>query len=199
MTLEINSEMVKKLREKTGAGMMNCKKALQATEGDFDQAIKILRQTGLASATQKLNRNVTEGRIHSYIHGGAKIGVLIKVNCETDFVAKQEKFIQLLNNLALQIAASPDVEYIAFEDIPRKIFEAEKEIELTKKDLINKPNEIKEKIILGRVEKTLKTLSLLNQPFIRDPNITIDELIKENISLFGENIRIEHFTRYKFD
>nr|YP_011007570.1 Translation elongation factor Ts [Syringoderma abyssicola]WAM64999.1 Translation elongation factor Ts [Syringoderma abyssicola] len=196
MTLEINSALVKKLRDKTGAGMMNCKKALQAAEGNFDEAIKILRQQGLASANQKMNRNVTEGLIHSYIHAGAKIGVLIEVNCETDFVARQEKFFELSNNLAMQIAASPEVRYIKFEDIPKEIFDAEKEIELKKEDLLDKPDDIKDKITLGRVEKTLKKLSLLNQPFIRDPNITIEELIKEKISLFGENIRIRQFARY---
>jgi len=196
MIFEINSILVKELREKTGAGMMNCKKALQETDGNFEEAIKKLRQKGLASADRKTNRKTIEGIINSYIHTGRKIGVLLELNCETDFVARQEEFYELANNLAMQIAASPDVLYVSFEDIPIELFEKEKAIELKKEDLQGKPLEMMEKITMGRVEKTLKTLSLLNQPFIRNPNITIDELIKEKISLFGENIKIKRFTRY---
>nr|YP_011007488.1 Translation elongation factor Ts [Sporochnus bolleanus]WAM64917.1 Translation elongation factor Ts [Sporochnus bolleanus] len=196
MTLEISSALVKELRQKTGAGMMNCKKALQETNGNFEEAIKTLRQKGLASADKKVLRRASEGLVNSYIHTGGKIGVLVEVNCETDFVARREEFQELVKNIAMQIAASPEVIYISTDDIPQEIFIAEKEIELKKDDLTNKPIEIKEKIILGRVEKTLKTLSLLNQPFIRDLNITVEELIKEKISLFGENIKIKRFTRY---
>lgn len=196
MALEINSGLVKKLREKTGAGMMNCKKALQETAGDFEKATKILRQKGLASADKKSTRKTIEGLIHSYIHTGSKIGVLLEVNCETDFVARREEFCDLVNNIAMQIAASPDIIYISFNDIPQKYFSIEKEIELKKDDLINKPDNLKDKIVIGRIEKTLKTLSLLNQPFIRNPNITIEELIKEKISFFGENIKIKRFVRY---
>lgn len=196
MTLEISSELVKQLREKTGAGMMNCKKALQETDGNFEEAIKTLRQKGLASADQKSHRKAIEGIIHSYIHTGSKIGVLLEVNCETDFVARREEFQDLVNNIAMQIASSSEVLYVNFEDIPQEHFEAEKQIELKKEDIINKPNEIKEKITLGRVEKTLKTLSLLNQQYIRNPSITVEELIKEKIALFGENIKIKRFIRY---
>lgn len=196
MSIEINSTLVKKLREKTGAGMMNCKKALQETAGNFDEAIKILRQKGLSSADKKSNRRAIEGIINSYIHTGKKIGVLLELNCETDFVARQESFHELANNLAMQIAAFPEVVYISLEDIPKELFELEKTIELDKEDLKNKPIEIKDKIILGRVEKTLKTLCLLNQQFIRNPNITVEELVKEKISLFGENIKINRFIRY---
>lgn len=196
MSFEINSILVKELRDKTGAGMMNCKKALQETHGNLEEAIKTLRQKGLASADKKASRRAIEGIINSYIHMGRKIGVLLELNCETDFVARQEEFYELANNLAMQIAASPDVIYIALEDIPKELFEREKAIELNKEDLQHKPIEIKEKITLGRVEKTLRNLSLLNQPFIRNPSITIDELIKEKISLFGENIKIKRFIRY---
>ena len=196
MIFEINSKLVKELREKTGAGMMNCKKALQETEGNFEEAIKTLRKKGLASADSKTSRKAIEGIVNSYIHTGRKIGVLLELNCETDFVARQQEFYELANNLAMQIAASPDVIYISLEDVPKELFDAEKMIELNKEDLKSKPNEIKEKITLGRVEKTLKALSLLNQPFIRNPNITIEELIKEKISLFGENIRVKRFIRY---
>ncbi|CAM9735500.1 unnamed protein product [Ascophyllum nodosum] len=196
MTLEISSILVKELREKTGAGMMTCKKALQETNGNFDEAIKTLRQKGLASADKKVDRKAIEGLVNSYIHTGGKIGVLVEVNCETDFVARREEFQELVKNIAMQIAASPEVLYVKTDDIPEEIFLAEKEIELKKNDLINKSNDIKDKIILERVQKTLKRLSLIDQPFIRDPNITLEELIKEKISLFGENIKIKRFTRY---
>lgn len=196
MTLNISSELVKKLREKTGAGMMNCKKALLETNGNFEEAIKALRQKGLASAEKKANRQAIEGIIHSYIHTGSKIGVLIEVNCETDFVARREEFKDFVNNVAMQIASSADVIYVSFEDIPKHYFESEKEIELKKEDLVNKPDAVRDKIVLGRVEKSLKTLSLLNQQYIRNPNITVEELIKEKISLFGENIKINKFIRY---
>ncbi|CAN0335627.1 unnamed protein product [Ectocarpus sp. 6 AP-2014] len=194
--LHIDAERVRELRHKTGAGMMNCKRALLESNGNFEEAIKSLREKGQASAHQKINRKTIEGIVNSYIHIGGKIGVLIEVNCETDFVARREEFQELVQNIAMQIAASPDVLYIQSSDIPEEILLNEKKIELEKEDLINKPDEIKEKIILGRVEKTLKNLTLLNQPCIRDASITVDELIKEKISLFGENIRIKRFTRY---
>jgi len=196
MTLDISSTLVKELRQKTGAGMMDCKKALLETNGNFEEAIKTLRKKGLASADKKVNRKAIEGLVHSYIHTGGKIGVLVEVNCETDFVGRREEFQELVQNIAMQIAASPDVKYINLEEIPEEIFLAEKEIELKKDDLNNKPDDIKEKIILGRVEKTLKALSLLDQSFIRNSNITVEELVKEKISLFGENIKVKRFTRY---
>ena len=194
--LHIDAERVRELRHKTGAGMMNCKKALLESNGNFEEAIKSLREKGQASADKKVNRKTIEGLVNSYIHIGGRIGVLIEVNCETDFVARREEFQELVQNLAMQIAASPDVLYIQNDDIPEDIVLNEKAIESEKEDLNNKPDEIKEKIILGRIEKTLNNLTLLNQPFIRDANITVDELIKEKISLFGENIRIKRFTRY---
>nr|YP_011006220.1 Translation elongation factor Ts [Dictyotopsis propagulifera]WAM63224.1 Translation elongation factor Ts [Dictyotopsis propagulifera] len=196
MLFEITSILVKELREKTGAGMMSCKKALQETDGNFEEAIKTLRKKGLASADKKSTRSTIEGVINSYIHTGRKIGVLLELNCETDFVARREEFQELANNLSMQIAACPDVSYVALEDIPRQIFDREKEIELQKEDLKTKPIEIREKIMLGRVDKTLKSFSLLHQPFIRNPNITVEELIKEQISLFGENIKVKRFIRY---
>ena len=188
MTLEISSILVKELRQKTGAGMMDCKKALQQTNGNFDEAVKALRQKGLASANKKVNRKAIEGLVNSYIHMGGKIGVLVEVNCETDFVARHEQFQDLVKNIAMQIAACPEVNFIKTDDIPQNVIDQEKEIELQKDDLGSKPSEIKEKIIAGRVEKTLKTLSLLNQPFVRNPTITVEEVIKEKISFFGENI-----------
>nr|YP_010032319.1 tsf [Schizocladia ischiensis]QOW07526.1 tsf [Schizocladia ischiensis] len=197
MSVEISSKLVKQLREKTGAGMMNCKKALQETSCDFDKAIEILRQKGLASADKKSDRQATEGIIHSYIHTGGKIGVLVEVNCETDFVARREEFIDLVKDIAMQIAACPLVHYISIDKIPNSIIQSEERIESGKDDLKNKPQEIKEKILKGRVEKILKTQTLLDQPFIRNSSITINELVKEKISLLGENIKIARFTRFE--
>ena len=197
MTLEINPLLVKQLREKTGAGMMNCKKALQETKGDFEQASKLLRQKGLSSADKKSSRKAVEGLITSYIHTGGKIGVLVEINCETDFVARRIEFQELTKNIAMQIAACPQVRYISIDLIPEEVFQAEKEIESNKIDLKDKPIEIKERIILGRVQKTLADLTLLNQPFIKDSTITIEELIKEKIALLGENIKVHRFVCYK--
>lgn len=197
MSIEISSKLVKELREKTGAGMMNCKKALQETEGNFEKAVESLRQKGLASADKKADRKASEGIIESYIHTGAKLGVLVEVNCETDFVARRTEFQELTKNIAMQIAACPSINYVSLNNIPSEVIEKERFIESGKEDLINKPVEIKEKILDGRVQKILKMQSLLDQPFIKDPNITIDELIKQKISLLGENIKISRFTRFQ--
>jgi len=177
--------------------MMSCKKALQETNGNINGAIKILFQKGLASADKKVNRKAIEGIIGSYIHTGGKIGVLVEINCETDFVARHEEFHELVKNIAMQIAASPEeVMYISLNMIPREVSQMESEMESKKEDLINKPDQIIEKIVAGRVEKNLKKLTLLNQPFIRTPNISVEELIKERISFFGENIKVKRFIRY---
>jgi len=197
MSIEISSKLVKELREKTGAGMMNCKKALQETEGNFEKAVESLRQKGLASADKKADRKASEGIIESYIHTGAKLGVLVEVNCETDFVARRIEFQELTKNIAMQIAACPSINYVSLSNIPTEVIEKERFIESGKEDLINKPVEIKEKILDGRVQKILKMQSLLDQPFIKDPNITIDELIKQKISLLGENIKVSRFTRFQ--
>jgi elongation factor Ts len=197
MSIEISSKLVKELREKTGAGMMNCKKALQETQGNFEKAVESLRQKGLASADKKADRKASEGIIESYIHTGAKLGVLVEVNCETDFVARRIEFQELTKNIAMQIAACPSINYVSLSNIPTEVIEKERFIESGKEDLINKPVEIKEKILDGRVQKILKMQSLLDQPFIKDPNITIDELIKQKISLLGENIKVSRFTRFQ--
>jgi len=197
MSLEINPKLVKELRDKTGAGMMNCKKALQETEGDFEKAVEALRQKGLATADKKAGRQASEGLIESYIHTGGKLGVLVEVNCETDFVARRPEFQQLAKNIAMQIAASPTVNYVCVNDIPPEIVEREKSIEAGKEDLINKPEQIRAKIVEGRIEKILKTQSLLDQPFIRDNNQTVEELIKQTISQLGENIKIARFIRFQ--
>lgn len=195
MDREINSKVVKELREKTGAGMMACKKALQESNGDLIKAAEALRQKGLALTDKKSSRTTSEGLIESYIHTGQQLGVLVEVQCETDFVARSAAFGSLTKDIAMQIAASPLVKYVSMDKIPESLIEKEKEIELGKEDLVNKPLEIKEKIVAGRVEKLLKTQILLEQPFIRDPNVTIDELIKKSIALLGENIRVGRFVR----
>lgn len=197
MNIEISPKLVKELREKTGAGMMNCKKALQENEGDFDKAVETLRQKGLASADKKAGRQASEGLVESYIHTGGKLGVLVEVNCETDFVARRPEFQQLAKNLAMQIAASPTVNYVSVNDIPSEVVEKEKSIEAGKDDLSSKPEQIKAKIIDGRIEKILKTQSLLDQPFIRDNNQTVDELIKQTIAQLGENIKVARFIRFQ--
>lgn len=197
MNAEISPKLVKELREKTGAGMMNCKKALLETKGDFEKAVESLRQKGLASADKKADRLASEGIIESYIHTGGKLGVLVEVNCETDFVARRPEFQQLVKNIAMQIAASPTVNYVSINDIPLEVIEYEKNIEAKKDDLKNKPEVIKAKIVEGRIEKILRTQSLLDQPFIRDNNQTIEELIKQTISQLGENIKINRFIRYQ--
>lgn len=196
MGIEISAQAVKELRDKTSAGMMDCKKALQDANGDMAKAMETLRQKGLASANKKASRIATEGVIESYIHMGGKLGVMVEVNCETDFVARRPEFQELAKNIAMQIAASPSVEYISLQSIPSEIVKQEKEIESSKEDLAKKPAEIKEKIVEGRIQKRLKELTLLDQFFIRDSSITIDELIKQNIAKLGENIQVRRFERF---
>ncbi len=193
---QISAKLVKELREKTGAGMMDCKKALAENNGDLTKATEWLRQKGIASAEKKQGRLAAEGLIDSYIHTGGRIGVLVEVNCETDFVARREEFQSLVHNIAMQIAACPNVEYVKVEDIPPEVAEKEKEIEMGREDLAGKPDKIKEKIVQGRIEKRLKDISLLPQPYIRDQSITVDELIKQSIAQLGENIQVRRFTRF---
>jgi elongation factor Ts len=196
MTVEISAQVVKELREKTSAGMMDCKKALQEANGDMEKAMETLRQKGLASANKKSSRIATEGVIESYIHMGGKLGVIVEVNCETDFVARRAEFQELAKNIAMQIAACPSVEYITTSSIPTEIVQKEKDTEAGKEDLAKKPKEIKEKIVEGRIQKRLKEMSLMDQYFIRDSSITIEELIKQNIAKLGENIQIRRFERF---
>ncbi|MGL5032738.1 MAG: translation elongation factor Ts [Microcystaceae cyanobacterium] len=193
---EISAKQVKELRDKTGAGMMDCKKALGENNGDIEKSIEWLRQKGISSAEKKSGRTAAEGLVHSYIHFGGRIGVLVEVNCETDFVARGDRFKELVNDVAMQIAACPNVAYVKVEDIPPAIVAKEKEIESGRDDLGNKPDNIKEKIIQGRIEKRLNELSLVEQPFIKDQNITITELVKKAIAELGENIQIRRFIRF---
>lgn len=196
MTIEISAKTVKELRERTSAGMMDCKKALQECNGDFEKAVETLKQKGLVSAAKKASRVATEGIIESYIHMGGKLGILVELNCETDFVARRPEFQELAKNIAMQIAACPNVDYIKTSDIPNEIIQKEKETEMNKNDLDNKPTEIKEKIVEGRIQKRLKELSLMDQSYIRDSSMLIEELIKENIAKLGENIQIRRFERF---
>ena len=196
MKTEINAQTVKKLRDETGAGMMNCKKALAEHDGDYEKAIESLRLKGMATADKKASRNTNEGLIYSYIHTGSKLGILLEVNCETDFVARREEFSDLAKNIAMQIASNPNITVVGMENISETVKEEVRKFESAKDDLQNKPEEIRKKIIEGRVEKSLKKQVLLEQEYIRDPNITVNEYIKQVIGVIGENIRVSRFTRY---
>ena len=193
---QISAKLVKELREKTGAGMMDCKKALAESGGDMEKAIEWLRQKGIMSAGKKEGRIAAEGLVDSYIHTGGRIGVLVEVNCETDFVARREEFQALVRNIAMQIAACPNVEYVKVEDIPAEVSAKEKEIEMGRDDLEGKPDKIKEKIVQGRVDKRLKEICLMPQAYIRDQSITVEELVKQSIAQLGENIQVRRFTRF---
>ncbi|WP_017292857.1 translation elongation factor Ts [Geminocystis herdmanii] len=193
---EITAKLVKELREKTNAGMMDCKKALVENDGDIQKATEWLRQKGITSAEKKAGRVAAEGIVESYIHTGGRIGVLVEVNCETDFVARREDFQALAKNIAMQIAACPNVEYVKIADIPQDIVTKEKEIEMGRDDLGNKPANIKEKIVEGRIQKRLGEMCLLSQPYIREQGITVEELITQQISKIGENIQVRRFTRF---
>ncbi|MEL6578158.1 MAG: translation elongation factor Ts [Cyanobacteria bacterium J06621_12] len=192
----ISAKAVKELREKTGAGMMDCKKALTENEGDMEKAIEWLRQKGTISADKKQGRVAAEGLVESYIHTGGRIGVLVEVNCETDFVARREEFQELVKNIAMQIAACPNVEFVKVEDIPEDTVTKEKAIEMGRDDLDGKPDNIKEKIVTGRIDKRLNEISLLPQPYIRDQSITVEELVKQSVAQLGENIQIRRFVRF---
>jgi elongation factor Ts len=193
---EVTAAAVKELREKTGAGMLDCKKALTATAGDMGKAIEHLREQGLASAAKKAGRIAAEGVVESYIHGGGRIGVLVEVNCETDFVAKTDDFRSLCKDIAMHIAASRP-EYLRREDIPQEIVERETEIlrQLTLNE--GKPANVVDKIVAGRVDKVLRELCLMDQPFVKDPAMTVSELVAQKIGKIGENISVRRFVRYE--
>jgi elongation factor Ts len=193
---DISAKLVKELRDKTGAGMMDCKKALTETKGDAEKAVEWLRQKGIASAEKKAGRTAAEGAIGSYIHTGARVGVLVEVNCETDFVARGEIFQDLIRNVAMQIAACPSVDYVRTEDIPAAVSEREKQIEMGRDDLAGKKEEMKEKIVAGRIGKRLKEMALMDQPYIKDSSITVAELVKQVAGKVGENIQVRRFVRF---
>lgn len=188
--------MVKELRERTGAGMMDCKKALEATNGDIEKAIDELRTKGLAKAAKKAGRVASEGLVVSYIHGGGRIGVLVEVNCETDFVAKTDDFKQLAYDIAMQIAAS-NPEFLNRESVPEEVINHEKEVLRAQALEEGKPEKIVDKMVEGRIEKFYKENCLMEQEFIKDPDKTVQELIHEHIAKIGENITVRRFVRYE--
>ena len=192
----ITAKLVKDLRDQTGAGMMDCKKALNETDGNVEKALEWLRKKGIASAEKKSGRIATEGSIGSYIHTGSRVGVLLELNCETDFVARGDIFQSLLKDVSMQVAACPNVEYVSIENIPLDVVEKEKQIEMGRDDLSGKPEQIKEKIVEGRIAKRLNELVLLSQPYIKDSSLTVEELVKQAAAKIGENIKVRRFTRY---
>ena len=191
----ITAEMVKTLRERTGAGMMDCKKALVETNGDIDKAIDFLREKGLAAASKKAGRAATEGAVEAYIHAGGRIGVLVEVNCETDFVAMTDGFKALVKDIAMHIAAASPL-YTTREEVPAEIIAHEREILKAQAMNEGKPENIAEKMVEGRVEKYYKDNCLMDQVFVKDADLTIAELIKASIAKMGENISIRRFVRY---
>lgn len=193
--MSITAAMVKELREKTGAGMMDCKKALTETEGNMDKAIEVLREKGLAAVAKKAGRIAAEGLVEAYIHGG-RIGVIVEVNSETDFVAKNQEFKEFVRDIALQVAAS-NPQYVSREQVDPEIIEKEKEI--LRRQALNegKPEKIVDKMVEGRIDKFFKEICLLEQPFVKDPDISVGDLLTQIISKIGENITIRRFTRYE--
>ncbi|NLG58111.1 MAG: translation elongation factor Ts [Clostridiales bacterium] len=194
--MEITSAMVKELRERTQAGMMDCKKALIETNGDMDKAIEFLREKGLAANAKKAGRIAAEGLVDSYIHMGGKIGVLIEVNCETDFVANTDTFKNLCHDLALQIAASNPL-FVSKEDVPQGNLDKEREILRAQALNEGKPEKIVDRMVEGRIEKYYKEVCLLEQPFVKNPDITVQALVNETALASGERISVRRFTRYE--
>ena len=197
--MEIRAEAVKELREKTGAGFMDCKKALTEASGDLKQAVRWLREKGLAAAAKKAGRATSEGLVGTYLHAGGRIGVLVEVNCETDFVAKTPDFQNLVKELAMQVAAaSPALpRYVRREDVPAEIVEQEREIFRAQAKSSGKPEKVIEKIAEGKVDKFFSDVCLLEQPFIRDPEKTVKNVVGEAIAKFGENINVRRFARFQ--
>ena len=194
--MEVSANMVKELREKTGAGMMDCKKALAETGGDFQKALDYLRQKGLATAAKRAGRVASEGRIGSYIHAGGKIGVMVEVNCETDFVAKTDDFQAFAKDISMHIAAS-NPSYIRREEVTVEVLEREKEIYRAQARDAQKPEKVIDKIVEGKLEKFYGETCLLEQPFVKDPDLTIQDLLNGLIGKLGEKIEIRRFTRYQ--
>ena len=193
---QISAEMVKELREATGSGIMDCKRVLAEAEGDFDKAVDLLRKKGLAKAAKRAGRSTSEGMICSYIHTGAKLGVLVEVNCESDFVAKTEDFQTFAKNIAMHIAAANPAG-LNPEDVDPKIIEKEREIYRAQMLEEGKPANMIDKIVDGKVEKFYKDVCLMSQQYVKDPQKTITEVLKETISKIGENIQIKRFVRFK--
>lgn len=191
---EINAKMVGELRAKTGAGLMDCKRALSEAGGDEEAAIDILRKKGIASAAKKADRSASDGLVESYIHMGGKVGVLVEVNCETDFVAKTDDFKKLVRDIAMHIAAANPA-CVTRDGVPAELLEKEREIAASQ--IVGKPAEIVEKIVSGKVEKVYQEIVLLEQPFVKNPEQTIEDLLKEQIAKLGENIVVSRFARFQ--
>ncbi len=194
--MDISADKVKELRQRTGIGVMECKEALQECLGDMDKAIEALRKKGYARAQTKMDRQASQGLVHAYIHLEGKIGVLVEVNCETDFVARNEEFRELAKNVAMQIAAARP-KYVASSDVPAAELEQEREIIRAQLKDMNKPPQIIDKIVEGKLKKYYGEVCLLDQPYIKDDKITIQQLISSYISKFGENIKVRRFARFE--
>lgn len=191
---EITAKMVGELRAKTGAGLMDCKKALKETNGNEQEAIDLLRKKGMASAAKKADRAASDGLVESYIHMGGKVGVLVEVNCETDFVAKTDDFKTLVRDIAMHIAAASPT-CVRREEVPAELLEKEKEIAASQ--VQGKPDNIVEKIVTGKMEKVFQEICLMEQSFVKNPDLTIADLLKEQISKLGENIVVNRFARFQ--
>ena len=194
--MEINAKIVKELRDKTGAGMMDCKKALQETNGDPEAAVDYLRQKGILKASKKSGRATREGQIGAYIHPGSKIGVLIEVNCETDFAARTPKFTELVKNLSMQVAAANPI-CVRSEDVPETVLERERNIYRAQAAESGKPENVIEKIVEGKIRKFYEESCLLNQNYIRDPEKKVEDIVKAVIAEIGENIYVARFARFQ--
>jgi elongation factor Ts len=194
--MEITAEMVKKLRDATGAGMMECKKALVEAKGDMEEAITLLRKQGLAQATKKAGRSTNEGMIGHYIHMGGRIGVLVEVNCESDFVARTDDFQNLTREIAMHIAAA-NPQYVRREDVPADVLERERSIYKSQMEDQKKPAQVIDKIVEGKLNSFYEQVCLMDQPSIRDPKITIGQIVQQAIAKMGENIAIPRFVRFK--
>jgi elongation factor Ts len=194
--MTITADQVRQLREKTGAGMMECKKALVETSGNFDAAVDALRKSGIAKAETRAGRAASEGLVESYIHPGGRVGVLIEVNCETDFVARTPQFQELVRHLAMQVAAA-GAQYVRREDVPAALVAKEREILTAQMEGEKKPAAILEKIVEGRLGKFFSEICLLEQPYIRDDKVTVADLVKEASSKTGENIVVRRFSRFR--
>jgi len=194
--MEVTATLIKDLRERTGAGMSDCKKALTEVGGDMDKAIDYLRAKGLAKAAKKAGREATEGAVVSYIHGGGRIGVLVEINCETDFVARNEDFINFTREVALQIAAM-NPQFVKKDEVDANFVSREREVLLAKAKESGKPEQVVQKMVEGQISKWMKEICLLDQPWVKDPDKTIDQLQQELIAKIGENIKIRRFTRFE--
>jgi elongation factor Ts len=194
--MEVTTEMIKELRSATGAGMLDCRKALQDANSDFNKAVDILREKGMATASKRADRDVSNGTVELYSHGAGRVGVMVEVNCETDFVARSEQFRTLAHEIALQIAASAP-QYIREEDIPQSVLEHEADIARARAKEEGKPEKMFDKIVEGRISKFKDEVVLLRQAYIRDENVKVEQLILQNIAAIGENIIVRRFQRWE--